>query len=78
MEVTVIVPSYLCLANFPKPTILGDAGRRIRFLKAHTAADAIAQAELLLREFPGATLLEVQPFEEHLAHLINGPTARIW
>ncbi len=65
-----IIPQYICWAQADK---LGPEGARVcRVLRAHTAADAISQAELLLRtqkvrcpwlaESPELTLVEVEPF----------------
>jgi hypothetical protein len=56
-DVSVIIPRYVCWAT------KADSGRVPTVLRARTAADAIAQADLLLRGKLWA-LSSVEPFEE--------------
>jgi len=72
-EYALVIPRYVCWAT-------GPLNRRVpTVLRARTAADAVVQAELLLRDQPW-TLSQIEPFEEdrhrELVHLF--PEAPWW
>lgn len=63
-----VIPRFVCIVESQPLTAfrtdIQASFRRWRVLPALTAADAIAQAELLLRGSPGLKLAEVEPVDE--------------
>jgi len=81
-----IIPKFVCFAS-PSPALqahlLDQPNVAVRILSAHTAADAIAQAELELRLYPPLKLFKVEPFDEerHTQKKISqllGPATETW